>query len=141
MDEWTHWTRQETGEGGACACAFPFSLCACHRPSSCCRVIDTTIVPGRQLKLGSRRNVRGFDTSGDGQIDSFDMNGDGLFEASDLHLGEFVHEYVGGGTYEVVISVTDPWSGSVTDAEQVFVLEPWLRAAPFADDHLEGEGS
>ena len=30
-------------------------------------VIDTTIVPGRQLKLGEHTNVRGFDTSGDGE--------------------------------------------------------------------------
>ncbi|MEE2758175.1 MAG: PKD domain-containing protein [Myxococcota bacterium] len=70
---------------------------------------------------------------------AFDMNGDGLFEAAGLYLGEFVHEYEGGGTYEVVVAVTDPWSGTVKEVEQVFVLEPWLRSAPFADDHLEGE--
>ncbi|MBV70676.1 MAG: hypothetical protein CMH52_04935 [Myxococcales bacterium] len=110
-------------------------------------VVDVVDQPSRvdQVTLTVLRNgtvfvaVSASDPDTDQLEYAFDMNGDGLFEAAGLYLGEFVHEYEGGGTYEVVIAVTDPWSNTIKEVEQVFVLEPWLRSAPFADDHLEGE--
>jgi PKD repeat protein len=70
---------------------------------------------------------------------SFDMEGDGLSDSGSRLVSEFVYEYRRGGTYEVVIAVTDPWSGTVTAIEREFVLEPWVSSAPVAEDHLEGE--
>ena len=113
---------------------YPFTVEITDRPTDVEQITMSVLRNGTVFVA-----VSATDPDSDGLEYAFDMNGDGLFEAAELQLGEFVYEYEGGGTYEVVVAVTDPWSGVTVEVEKVFVLEPWIRAAPFADDHLEGE--
>ena len=84
-------------------------------------------------------NVTAADPDSDALLYGFDFLSDGSWQVSDSAESSAVHEYDEAGAYTLTVSVTDPWSGSVTSDEHDFELDPWEGDSPIADDHLEGE--
>ncbi len=70
---------------------------------------------------------------------AFDMNGDGAYEVEAQPENSAFYTYLDAGDYDIVVAVTDPWSGVVTEGRADFTLEPWEQEVPIGGDHLEGE--
>ncbi len=84
-------------------------------------------------------SVTASDPDSDELLHGFDFTGDGTWQVTDSAESSAVYSYEEAGDYTLGVSVTDPWSGAVTETEHPFQLDPWDGDSPIADDHLEGE--
>jgi PKD repeat protein len=69
---------------------------------------------------------------------AFDMNGDGDDEIPAQADNTAFYTYPEAGEYDVVVHVTDPWSGVVTEGRHHFTLPAWEDEVPIGTDHLQG---
>ncbi|MCA9546841.1 MAG: PKD domain-containing protein, partial [Myxococcales bacterium] len=69
----------------------------------------------------------------------FDFEDDGAFEVEASASGTAEHSYPQAGNYAIRVTLTDDWSGVVTQEIRPYELAPWVEEVPLGGDHLEGD--
>jgi MYXO-CTERM domain-containing protein len=69
----------------------------------------------------------------------FDFENDGAWEIESQATASAEHTYPAAGTYTLNVSLTDDWSGVITEQTSEYELAPWIEDVPLGGDHLEGD--
>ena len=67
---------------------------------------------------------------------AFDVNNDGQLERMASPVASWTYRYERSGEYEASVVISDPWSGSAIQLNEVVSVPTWREPVPIVDDHI-----